>query len=312
MIFRGILVGIFRGDTKPCLRKYESLPGGDWAIYRGGAVFIEDAERVTVQNCTFDRVGGNGVFLSNHVTDSRNTVTLNHIHEVGITGKGQAAYFQALARIECNDGFGGGYHFADNLLFHFSRETGGHSAWNAWDREPFLTLVDGKPSVYPAWSTIERNFIISYKMWTNSPNSDWCLDWDDGASFYIARDNVCLYGNIKTHGSGAKYMYRNLLMYSDSGVPSEGGDHFFNNTCQLWKGPAGASVMQFPGCKKASPLETLPSLHGNEYYSTGQTVVPDFAASLMLAPDPTVGCLPPSPAPPPTPAEGPARRAIAQ
>jgi hypothetical protein len=137
------------------MRKYESLPSGDWSIYRGGAIKVEQAERVTIQKCTLDHLGGLGIFFSNHVVDSviagnelvgiadtgialvgsafyadgtqpthpeRNLVTLNHIHEVGVVGKGQAAYFQALAShntvsrnvmfngprtgIECNDGFG--------------------------------------------------------------------------------------------------------------------------------------------------------------------------------------------------------------
>lgn len=144
---------------------------------------MENSSAVVVQNCTFDHLGGNGLFLSNNVVESvvvgnefvgirdtaialvgstffgdgtrpthpeRNLVTLNHVHEVGVTGKGQAAYFQALAKgntvsrnvmyngprtgTENNDGFGGGYMYSENLLFHFSRETGGHSAWNAWDR----------------------------------------------------------------------------------------------------------------------------------------------------------------------------------
>jgi hypothetical protein len=54
----------------------------------------------------------------------------------------------------------------------------------AWDREPFLTLDNtGEPSSYPVWSVLERNFIISFALWANSPNNDWCIDWDDGASF---------------------------------------------------------------------------------------------------------------------------------
>ena len=85
---------------------------------------------MTIQKCKLDHLGGLGIFFSNHVVDSviagnellgiadtgialvgstfyadgtqpthpeRNLVTMNHIHEVGVVGKGQAAYFQALA-----------------------------------------------------------------------------------------------------------------------------------------------------------------------------------------------------------------------
>lgn len=83
-----------------------------------------------LQNNTLDQLAGNGIFLSNNVTHCeivgnelvrigdtgialvgstflgdgtssrhpyRNRITLNHVHEVGITGKGMAAYFQAIA-----------------------------------------------------------------------------------------------------------------------------------------------------------------------------------------------------------------------
>jgi len=45
-------------------RKYEPLLKSDWAIARAGTVFIQDAENITVKNCTFSNIGGNGVFIS--------------------------------------------------------------------------------------------------------------------------------------------------------------------------------------------------------------------------------------------------------
>jgi len=48
------------------LEEYENLLRGDWAIHRGGAVFIECTEDCAVENCFFDAVGGNGVFISNY------------------------------------------------------------------------------------------------------------------------------------------------------------------------------------------------------------------------------------------------------
>jgi hypothetical protein len=154
-----------------------------------------------------------------------------------------------------------------------------------------LTLDNGEPSTYPVWSVLERNFIISFALWANSPNNDWCIDWDDGASFYLARDNVCVYGNIKTHGSGSKYIYRNLLMYSD--VPSDGhacitaqsaeGDcHVFNNTCQM---SSDDTVLEQAGCDPEDPLKpnTLPAMANNRYF------LGNFNSS---GSDPNVGCLP--------------------
>jgi hypothetical protein len=52
------------------LESYEAPSGGDWSIHRGGAVFVDGAERITLKNLFFDQVDGNGVFLSNHVVNS--------------------------------------------------------------------------------------------------------------------------------------------------------------------------------------------------------------------------------------------------
>lgn len=48
------------------LEPYESPSLGDWSIYRGGAVLLDGAEDCAVEQCFFDAIGGNGVFVSNH------------------------------------------------------------------------------------------------------------------------------------------------------------------------------------------------------------------------------------------------------
>ena len=39
------------------LQQYEVSSGGDWAIHRGGAFFVENAEAIAVTGCTFNQVG---------------------------------------------------------------------------------------------------------------------------------------------------------------------------------------------------------------------------------------------------------------
>ena len=67
------------------MEKYEPLARGDWAIHRGGAVFMEGAENCTVYNCNFQYLGGNGVFMSKY---NRNNKVLNsrffHTGESGV------------------------------------------------------------------------------------------------------------------------------------------------------------------------------------------------------------------------------------
>jgi hypothetical protein len=45
-------------------RTYEQLTKSDWTIVRAGVIFMKDAENITVKNCNFPNIGGNGVFIS--------------------------------------------------------------------------------------------------------------------------------------------------------------------------------------------------------------------------------------------------------
>ncbi len=102
--------------------------GGDWALYKGGAIFIENAENTTLKNNHFRRLDGNAVFLAGYtryVLIEKNefswigdnaiatwgdtedydatggnqprhtTVCYNYIHELGIYEKQSSAWGQA-------------------------------------------------------------------------------------------------------------------------------------------------------------------------------------------------------------------------
>ncbi|MDR2038831.1 MAG: right-handed parallel beta-helix repeat-containing protein [Bacteroidales bacterium] len=65
-------------DTK------EPLLRSDWAIYRSGAVLMENAEYCSIRNCFFNTVGGNAVFMSNY--NRHNEVSGCHIANAGASG----------------------------------------------------------------------------------------------------------------------------------------------------------------------------------------------------------------------------------
>jgi hypothetical protein len=44
--------------------KFEGLLRGDWCVVRSGAIFIQDAENITIKHCFFDQLGGNGIFMN--------------------------------------------------------------------------------------------------------------------------------------------------------------------------------------------------------------------------------------------------------
>jgi hypothetical protein len=64
-------------------RKFEGLLRGDWCIVRAGAVFIQDAENITIKHCFFDQIGGNGVFMNAYNKNHR--IFNNEFTDVGAT-----------------------------------------------------------------------------------------------------------------------------------------------------------------------------------------------------------------------------------
>lgn len=56
----------FRDAAPTYLSEWGTPSGGDWALHRGGAVFVQNASSVTIQDCIFRRLDGNAVFLSRY------------------------------------------------------------------------------------------------------------------------------------------------------------------------------------------------------------------------------------------------------
>ena len=117
--------------TEPTFLKNHEVPsGGDWAIHRNGAVFVEGVDGFTIQQCLFDSPGGNGLVLSKYIRNAvieanefrysgdssiivvgstdlidgtsgnqpRGTKVIgNLVHESGIFGKQTSPYMQSLA-----------------------------------------------------------------------------------------------------------------------------------------------------------------------------------------------------------------------
>ena len=66
------------------MKTREQLLRSDWAIYRGGAAFLEGARYCAIKNCFFNTVGGNAVFFSNY--NRNNEVSGCHIAYAGGNG----------------------------------------------------------------------------------------------------------------------------------------------------------------------------------------------------------------------------------
>ncbi|KAJ9454409.1 hypothetical protein DIPPA_59763 [Diplonema papillatum] len=135
----------FRDAAYTYMDDWAAPSGGDWAIHRGGAVFIENAETVNVSSCLFKRLDGNAVFLSRRTrnvsveanefvwigdgamatwgdTDGFNatagnqphfsSIKNNYIHEIGLYEKQSSGWGQNKA---CQT------HLEGNIMFNMPR-----------------------------------------------------------------------------------------------------------------------------------------------------------------------------------------------
>ena len=55
--------------------------GGDWSLYRGGAIFVEGTEQLTLREGQYKRLDGNAIFLSGYNRNA--TIAKNELVFIG-------------------------------------------------------------------------------------------------------------------------------------------------------------------------------------------------------------------------------------
>jgi hypothetical protein len=75
---------VFRQAARTFMENKEPLLRSDWTVFRGGAVFFNGAEDCSVQDCEFDQVGGNTIFVNNY--NRRIKIIGCYIHNSGASG----------------------------------------------------------------------------------------------------------------------------------------------------------------------------------------------------------------------------------
>jgi hypothetical protein len=268
-------------DTK------EPLLRTDWAIYRGGAVFIEGAEDCALEDSFLDQVGGNAVFVNHY--NRRVTVRGCHIAKAGASGVcfvgdpqaarnplfnyGQVNQLEDLDRtpgprtqnypadclvedcliyltgrvekqtagvnvdlaqgitvrhcsiydmpragINIGDGCWGGHvvEFCD--VFDTVKETGDHGSFNSWGRDrywrPNIAEVNAWVQQVPELPRLDavKPVILRNNRWRC--DHGWDIDLDDGSSFYIITNNLCLRGGIKNREGYGRIVENNIMVGS--------------------------------------------------------------------------------------------------
>ena len=80
----------FRDTAATFLSPHEMPSGGDWALQRSGAVFLEGTVGTVIDACTFSRLDSNAIMVSGynrHVTVSRNEIAWTGDNAIAVWGK---------------------------------------------------------------------------------------------------------------------------------------------------------------------------------------------------------------------------------
>ena len=71
----------FTQTNRTFMQTKEPILRSDWCIARTAALLLENTANITIQNCTFENLGGNAIFLSNYNKNA--TIQTCRIHDIG-------------------------------------------------------------------------------------------------------------------------------------------------------------------------------------------------------------------------------------
>lgn len=75
---------VFKHVARSFMENKEQLLRSDWTTYRGGAIVFNGAENCKIDNCEFDQLGGNSIFVNNY--NKEITIRSCYIHHSGANG----------------------------------------------------------------------------------------------------------------------------------------------------------------------------------------------------------------------------------
>ena len=174
------------------------------------------------------------IYLTGRV--EKQTAGVNIDLAQNITVRHCSIYDMPRAGINIGDGCWGGHvvEFCD--VFDTVKETGDHGSFNSWGRDRYWRP---NPNEINQWVRQEPGLprldavkptILRSSRWRC--DHGWDIDLDDGSSYYIITNNLCLHGGIKNREGYGRQVENNIMV--DSGLHphvwlAAGGDVFRHN-----------------------------------------------------------------------------------
>jgi hypothetical protein len=156
------------------------------------------------------------IYLSGRV--EKQTAGVNIDLAQGITVRHCSIYDMPRAGINIGDGCWGGHVIEFCDVFDTVKETGDHGSFNSWGRDRFWRPSPGEVNAWvrqapelPRLDTV-KPVILRNNRWRC--DHGWDIDLDDGSSFYIITNNLCLRGGIKNREGFGRIVENNITVGS--------------------------------------------------------------------------------------------------
>jgi len=135
-----------------------------------------------------------------------------------ITVRHCSIYDMPRAGINIGDGCWGGHVIEFCDVFDTVKETGDHGSFNSWGRDrywrPNIAEVNAWVKQVPELPRLDavEPVILRNNRWRC--DHGWDIDLDDGSSFYIISNNLCLHGGIKNREGYGRMVENNITVGS--------------------------------------------------------------------------------------------------
>jgi hypothetical protein len=135
-----------------------------------------------------------------------------------ITVRHCSIYDMPRAGINIGDGCWGGHVIEFCDVFDTVKETGDHGSFNSWGRDRYWrpNIAEVNAWVKEAPELPRLDAVLPVILRNNRWRCDhgWDIDLDDGSSFYIITNNLCLRGGIKNREGYGRVVENNLTVSS--------------------------------------------------------------------------------------------------
>ena len=135
-----------------------------------------------------------------------------------ITVRHCSIYDMPRAGINIGDGCWGGHVIEFCDVFDTVKETGDHGSFNSWGRDrywrPNVAEVNAWVKQVPELPRLDvvEPVILRNNRWRC--DHGWDIDLDDGSSFYIISNNLCLHGGVKNREGYGRMVENNITVGS--------------------------------------------------------------------------------------------------